>query len=362
MNLSTVKLPVLDFSKATDEIVLPLLCPEQESIVYSKDSNICVIAHPATGKTRVLYSFALQLVKTGTDPDDILIFSFTNTAKDVMEKRLKGLIKAYTIHGHGLKSSRLGRETFLKTGAKDFESLLTPRKSGEKHYEWVLCDEGQDLTSKQYETFLSWGDRHFLVGDPWQAMFTYPPACADPTLLNKFCQDFHIEPFALEVNHRSAESIVDIANKFSNRDSKWGEEEGKGKEEIKWDIPPDLNSITVLARTNKELRDLSKDILAGLLDIPHTLIESKDGKGRKVTNIVDGKEIPIKNLKDYLPTILTTIHCAKGDEWDRVWLLHRKPWGDLDGEEKVFYVGLTRAKKELYINTTEETIFTRRLR
>lgn len=356
---------VIDLPRATDEIVLPPPFPEQKPIVYSEDSNICVIAHPATGKTWVLISFALQLVKTGIDPKDILIVSFTTTAKAVVNRRLKGVIKAYTLHGHGLKFSKLGRETFFRTKdfrTKDFDALLAPRESGERTYKWVLCDEGQDLTLRQYESFLSWGDNHFLVGDPWQAMFTYHPACADPTLLNRFCQDFHIEPLSLKVNHRSAKRIVETANKFAGRDSDWEEGKSEGKVVIGWHVPPGLDNITILARTNSELRKLSTEVLVDLYNIPHTLVESKDGKGRTATNIENGKETLIKDSKDYLPTILVTIHCAKGDEWNRVWLLHHKPWGNLEEEDKVFYVGLTRAREELYIGATEETIFTRRLR
>ncbi len=349
---------VLDMSRAST-FQLPPLDQYQKKVVESLDDNICVIADPATGKTNTVHAFVLELLNRGVSPDDIAAFTFTRTGATVMNDRFGIFVKATTQHAHGWRKSKASRDIFTATG--NFDDLLHPRRPSEKYYEWVLCDEGQDLTPLQYENFLSWGKHHFLVGDPWQSLFAYPDAGADPTLLDRFCEDFHIEHKPLRINHRSSKAVIEVANAFSGRSTEPAEEAVDGRVRV-GNVIPDLHNLTILARSKREARSYSDMLFRRSID--HTHVESTSNKSRVATNWINKQPNPLSRLEDkpenYLSTIVQTVHLSKGDEWDRVWLINwDSPYQRL--EECAFYVGLTRAKLELYVFALKHTAFTRRL-
>jgi superfamily I DNA/RNA helicase len=342
----------LDFTRIPKK--RPVLIEEQEEVIRCQAPNICVKAGPATGKTRVLEAFIWELLDRDIDPDDILPFTFTTTARDVLKGRLEGTqVRAYTIHGHGLKASKAGRKAFLDSGEEpEFSELIRPRQAGEKLYKWVLCDEGQDLTPKQYETFLSWGEHHFLVGDEWQSIFRW--ANAKPELLSDFSRGFcPRSTFTLKQNHRSLRRIVEISNKFSGRSMGWDTLGGDVR--IGSNYPKYLDNVTILARTRDRLLEYNEILLQK--NIKHTVVVSKDA-GRVATNYESGNSSEVTSPSKYLPTIVMTYHCAKGDEWENVLLdsffipqIHSPDYVEA---ESIFYVGLTRARKKLYIRTNYE--------
>ena len=72
---------------------------------------------------------------------------------------------------------------------------------------------------------------------------------------------------------------------------------------------------------------------------------------------------------DYL--VLSTIHSAKGLEWDAVYVIHAadgnipsdmatKNAAEIEEERRLFYVALTRAKNWLYVLLPAAILFTRR--
>lgn len=311
------------------EFKLDNLCEEQEDILNGGIYNRLVEAGPATGKTRVTVNFAKHLLNQGIEPEDILVVSFTKTAVKVFRERLD-VTEVSTIHSHGYRHSREGRENFIRTG--DFDYLLV--KGGRK-YPFVICDEAQDLTRKQYEALMQKGENFLLVGDKWQSMYTW--SGADPSIMD----DFIGTRFPLTCNHRSRENIVKVGNAFSGRNMA-SEKEG-GLVYIGYTNEPPLENLTILSRTNRGVNYWSEYLK--VREIPHTKItDDKDGKGRKASNFPP-EEVGI------LPTLICTIHCSKGDEWDKVLLDYRREsyMDDDTLEERVFYVGLTRAKDELYI-------------
>lgn len=313
------------------EFRLDSLCEEQERIFDGGIYNRLVEAGPATGKTRVTANFARYLLNLDVEHQDILVVSFTKTAVKVFKERLD-VTEVSTIHAHGYRHSGEAREKFLQTG--DFDSLLV---KGDRRYPFVICDEAQDLTRKQYEALMQKGENFLLVGDKWQSMYTW--SGADPSIMD----DFVGTRFPLICNHRSRGDIVRAGNAFSGRDMKW-EREG-GLVYIGYD-EPSLDNLTILSRTNIGVKYWSRYLKArGLL---HTMIVD-EGKGRKTYHF-DG-EFYSEEEKVSSTLLVCTIHCSKGDEWDKVLLDYRRE-GFMDDdtlEERVFYVGLTRAKDELYI-------------
>jgi len=330
---------LIDFSKA--ELKLDPLTPEQEEIVILRGSNILVDAGPASGKTRLTVNFAKSLIISGVDPDKILMLSFTKIAVKVLKERLL-LTERSTLHSHGFRHSEKARNQFLRTN--DFDTLLV---GGDKKYEWVICDEAQDLTQSQFNALTKKGKYLLLVGDKWQSIYTW--AGAKPELMDTFCENLCTgKRYPLTVNHRSRGNIVEVGNRFSKRQmepTKPGGSVvlGKGK-------PKDLTNLTVLLRTNKEVKDFSM-YLKGL-GVPHTQILT-DKYGKTATNELGSNSEKITLPNQYLSTLLCTIHASKGEEWDRVWVEYLPPnTRDLDwkAEEKLFYVAITRAKEELYVD------------
>ena len=328
---------LIDFSKA--EVSLDPLTPEQEKIVSRfTEGSLLVDAGPAAGKTRLTVNFAKNLILNGVDQDDILMLSFTRVAVKVLKERL-ALTERSTLHSHGFRHSSEARRKFLQK--EDFNELLV---GGNRKYKWVICDEAQDLTRAQFKALAQKGENFLLVGDPWQAIYTW--AGAMPELMDIFCEQFcNGRRASLTVNHRSKEGIVQIGNKFSDRSMTSVRPGGM----ITADEPRDYKNLTILFRTNKEVENFSHFLR--VRGFPHTNIIT-DSNGKTATNIsLDGSK-EVTNPKDYFSTLICTMHASKGEEWDRVWVRYKPLTSrdiDWEAEERLFYVAITRAKNELYI-------------
>lgn len=79
--------------------------------------------------------------------------------------------------------------------------------------------------------------------------------------------------------------------------------------------------------------------------------------------VADQKKTKVYNNKDENKIVLTTLHGAKGLEFENVWITgvvegvipHEKSVkpSDVEEERRLFYVGMTRAKKNLFLSTVE---------
>ena len=108
-----------------------------------------------------------------------------------------------------------------------------------------------------------------------------------------------------------------------------------------------------------------------------TKIESILSLGEKIQEFVDASEDYDFSLRAFLESIslesaidkwdekedaisLMTIHCAKGLEWPCVWIAGCEDGliplrsGDLEEERRLFFVGITRARDQLYISGSRE--------
>jgi len=81
---------------------------EKQKII-EKEGNVLVIANPGTGKTDLLaYKYA-DLIKKGTNPEEILCLTFTEKARKEMEHRIRKIIEEL---GISLDISKLNVFTF----------------------------------------------------------------------------------------------------------------------------------------------------------------------------------------------------------------------------------------------------------
>ncbi|MDO4978166.1 MAG: ATP-dependent helicase [Eubacteriales bacterium] len=77
---------------------------EQKRIIDARDGKYCVVAAPGSGKTECICERVACMIKEGTDPDSILLITFTNAAAKEMKERVKrkclekGIILRSSIH------------------------------------------------------------------------------------------------------------------------------------------------------------------------------------------------------------------------------------------------------------------------
>lgn len=245
-------------------------------------------------------------------------------------------------------------------------------------FEHVLVDEYQDVNSSQIKFIDLLGPKNvFAVGDPRQAIFGWRGSKIDYILdFEKKYDGCEIIP--LVKNYRSGKGIVDAANEtiklmglpdiepgkeiadtieLNNYDSEKDELYSVSERIENLDIEP--NEIFVLARTNRQLLDLSQIL-----------------KSKGIKHVVKSDELlrSKKEAKDDI--ILSTIHAIKGLEARIVFVIgctrtnfpcraSEHPVTDMfsmhnydkeEEERRLFYVALTRAKERLVLSYYGKTM------
>lgn len=237
-------------------------------------------------------------------------------------------------------------------------------------FEHILIDETQDVNKSQFELLKILNPESiFFVGDPRQSIFGWRGS--DLKYIEEFDSIYSdSEIINLTKNYRSAQNIINFINAslkefnlphLSSHENKNGKIEilnfVSQNEEFQFVKNKILSSdkprqeIFVLSRTNKQIYELSQ-ILKNF-NIKHV--------------------IKTENSNEYTPkegeVTLSTIHSIKGLEANTVFIIGCTPSNfplnysehpviessgfydyDKENEEKrIFYVGLSRAKEELYL-------------
>lgn len=259
----------------------------------------------------------------------------------------------------------------------DFTDLLE-QYINEQHVEDVdvaLLDEMQDSSPLQWRVVLQAfknASRVYIAGDDKQSIYTY--SGADSSILLKFRGMQHI----LDVSYRVPSRILAFANSIAKQiqtsyhvDCKSANAGGivdyiNGIEDM-----PDIQmnkSYYFLARTRSLLKPFEEwcrylgyiYIKDGTPSVSqYDLFEYRNGMTdewpeEKLLYIHDVVE---SGRDKYAPNItISTIHGVKGGEADIVvlrsdisYLVNKSMDVDEDPEHRVFYVGVTRAREELYI-------------
>ena len=277
---------------------------EQQAIVDYNDSCI-VIAGPGSGKTRTLVAKAQKLWE---ENKDIICLTFTRAAAQELRDRMPG-IKAQTIHSYC--HEEVGWQG-------NYEKMLYAFIDQERKYkyEWVLCDEVQDLTSEELEVVLSIArGKIFAVGDPYQSIYGWNGALG----MKVFDRLNSIRRMELRNNYRSNQQIVSWLNAIYPR-----------KLVSKSVVSNGL--VAILARTNKAVNEVAKIL---------------EQRGVGFTLRVGASELTEKREEfrgsDQLKVM--TCHCSKGLEFDKVVLYcwHPEPfWGE---EKNIYYTTVARASQ-----------------
>lgn len=266
-------------------------------------------------------------------------FGEENPLYDLSDQEL--LLALNRVREEERDSSTLGmlayryEEMLAEEGVMDFTSLLKRAAlSVRAHFDYILVDEAQDLSSLQ-QTFLKKigrkNARYWFIGDADQSIYAFRGATGG---VMKELEKLVDKTYVLSVNYRSVRLVVGHAYNVISKNP--------GRFEVKWKANrEEAGSVEVqdFAHGQAEL-DAVRDWLKqapekrAALARTNALIETLKAEG--------------------LPAY--TVHETKGLEYSEVWVmgceaaLFPHPLGTEEEERRLFYVAMTRARDRLILS------------
>jgi len=275
-------------------------------------------------------------------------------------------------------------EHMNKLGLRDFADQLIDALRVFKEnpnlipeFEHVLVDEYQDVNETQMKLIEVLNPKNiFCVGDPRQSIFGWRGS--DVRHILKFEEKYPAcEIINLAKNYRSTKKIVKLINtsirnmglcdlesefdsetdiKLIKLDSEKVEFEFVIQKILENKIP--RNEIFVLARTNRQLKELSKVM-----------------KARYIKHVIRSDELRRSVIAETDEVTLATIHAIKGMEAECVFVIGCNPnkfpckasdhpildmvdaydYDKHEEERRLFYVAMSRAKTNLYLTHTSKS-------
>ena len=370
---------LLEFSQKTIEVN----DEQQQAIQRPMNCHQRIIASAGSGKTTTLTARIAYLIEHyGVKPEQIILMTFSRNAAQQMKSRIDSLIgpsKLWIGTFHGLSRNLLQQFSPASLHTLYFvdelvgmgEKWLT-REKGRKwvsKLKYVVVDEFQDINSTQWrflQRLLHPGAYLTIVGDDCQNIYTWRGSHV------KYILELHKEirglvDDQLRRNYRSRESIIRAANAVMGRiptlpwkgsmlaEKKGGEKPHvrffyRGSDETRWiveDIVSKLaenphQTIAVLSRTNVDLYRIEEEMIQKRLRCRLRDIGVDEESGEGAGPVID----------------LATLHASKGLEWDCVYMIHcnddvfpsSKLAEQVICERRLFYVGITRAREQLYLS------------
>ncbi len=203
-------------------------------------------------------------------------------------------------------------------------------------YPYVLVDEFQDIAPADFRLIVLLSENLFAVGDDDQAIYGFRGGNSE--IMLAFTDRKRVTKYEITRNYRSTSTIVEHARALIERNAPR--------------IRKNLRAYNPVKQRIKIVETTPETVAATLL---RELGSSQETAVLARTNYEIDK---IQAMLANHPTApeITTIHKAKGREWEKVILIHntlerRFPRRDstLTEERRVFYVAMTRAKTELVV-------------
>jgi len=360
---------------------LAKLNEEQHKVVTANQyENQRILASAGSGKTTTITSRISWLIeRCSIQPEQILLATFSRNASREMTHRIHALCGPVNIWSgtfHALAKQVLTKYEYPMIRDLYFIDELpvkwTQWMLTEKGRKWVgslryvIVDEFQDINQIQWrllETMRHPGVKFIIVGDDAQNIYTWRGSSA------KYLLDYHlyvksVVDYQLRMNYRSTEALVAVANrvmlKIPTLDWKQtmiSAQSGGQKPEVLffWRLN---DECTWIARTIKEIKKQNAAATIAVLArnnvdlyrIEEILLQ-ESVKCRFLSQ--EGMEVENNGSID-----LSTFHGSKGLEWDVTFCIclsddrlpGRKKKEEIIHERRLFYVGITRAKKRLFLS------------
>lgn len=242
-----------------------------------------------------------------------------------------------------------------------FDELLTKAKNYfdkiNAKVEYCFVDEFQDVGILEYNFIRSLNAEHyFFVGDDWQAIYGFKGG--NVAIFKSLVNSPEFDTYYLTNNYRNGSAILEFASRIIEQCDNI----------IQKDITPiSTESGCVAVRSKKQIDDVLFEVKSFhnykdwfiLCRTNKEVFEIQDRLYRagipSVTFKREGMTLEEMNKLLYSDRVkVLTVHVSKGLETDNVIMYGNFPvyvpyYRKNDEERRVMYVGITRAKKKLYV-------------
>lgn len=370
---------LLEFTKGSVQIN-----EEQYQVVTSPPSeNQRILASAGSGKTTTITARIAYLVEEyHIPPNRILLVSFSRSAAQEMIHRVHRLIGSVAMYAgtfHALSAQILREHVPTQLQDQPFVDELPyrlaawlesePGRKWAKRFRTIIVDEFQDINEIQWRILKGLYHEQAtmsIVGDDAQNIYTWRGSSVD------FILNFHekipaVRDYQLCRNYRSTEAIVTIANSVMRfiptlpfKEKMMANQKGGRKPEVHFFFRSVDEYDWIVSSLERMLRSLPEFSFAVLSRYNSDLFKIEERMHQKGMSyqLLTYPDTSKKSKK----ITLATIHASKGLEWDIVFFMNlhddvfpsRKSDEDIVCERRLFYVGVTRAKKGLYITYSRQ--------
>ncbi len=342
------------------------LDPEQKDFVNNeskKSGNIWVKGFAGSGKSVLL----------------------VHSLKDILKKE-PNATAAVVLYTHSLID--MFRTGMKEIGLSETIPVMTYYEFVDKNtsnYDYILCDEVQDLPAKVLYAMKNRAKKIIVAGDSNQSIFSTDPKWQEPTVNPAQIGDIiNARAFSLNMIHRLTRSIISAVQKILPNMNIFGAardttkvdvnirlcEANSEQEEIEYVFKESQKgtavgeSSVILLPTHKAIERfielLYKVNNKNLVSIPKDRWNKPDYNSLNTqlinSNIkaqfVGSGYGSLKNAENSKHTIIMTYHSAKGLDFDNVFLpfLNNSLYITPNNEETLFMVAITRSRKNLYLS------------
>ena len=353
---------------------------QQYDLVTNKNinENKLILACAGSGKTLTITSRICYMINNfDCEPEDFIVCTFNRNAAAEMRKRINNMIgmtkiKCGTFHSIGLKLLNNYDYLYLEdnyhideTQTLFLDFLKSDRSNALKeNIKYIFIDEFQDVNNiqlqiiKQFKQFV---DYLYFVGDDLQNIYTFRGSNND-IILNINTHFPKVETIKMLKNYRCTDQIINLANNIQSKNRNNINKKMTGNENI--DKKPHIYKFKNLSKEIKFIiSSIIKDLKKGLKkkdicilsrnNIPLFFIEEQLQIANIKNKILNTENIIQNSIS------LSTIHSAKGLEWKKIYLIGMNdsyfphPKCEVEEERRLFYVAITRCKKNLVITFNE---------
>ena len=259
-----------------------------------------------------------------------------------------GLFDPTTLDDPVARAFAIKYET-LKTEANavDFEDMIIHaanlletnpdlRETYRDRYPYLLVDEFQDIAPADFRLIELLSENLFAVGDDDQAIYGFRGGNSE--IMLAFTDRRDVTKYEITRNYRSTSTIVEHARALIERNAPRIRKDLRAHNPIQLHIKTvETTPETVAAALRRELESSQETAVLARTNYETDQIQAILGNHPAAPEI-------------------TTIHKAKGREWEKVILIHNtlerrfpRPDSERTEERRVFYVAMTRAKAELVV-------------
>lgn len=243
---------------------------------------------------------------------------------------------AETYEDRKTKANAVDFEDMIIYAANLLETCPDLRQAYSDKYPYVLVDEFQDIAPADFRLISRLSENLFAVGDDDQAIYGFRGGNSE--IMLKFTDRKDVVEYEITRNYRSTSTIVEHARALIERNAPR--------------IRKDLRAYNPMQQHIKTVQTTPETVADALF---RELESSQETAVLARTNYETDQ---IQTMLGNHPTApeITTIHKAKGREWEKVILIHNtlerqfpRRDSELTEERRVFYVAMTRAKTELVV-------------